>query len=147
MSVPYASAKSGLAARGEITKLLQKFGCESVGFMDNFADQSVVLQFIHRGRSVQLKASARGWAAMYLKEHPWSSKRCASRADWEGDAITQGVVAINSILRDWVKGQITAVECGLLSFESVFLPYMLTNDGRTLIERMETLEMLPPPTH
>jgi hypothetical protein len=52
-------------------------------------------------------------------------------------------VAVNSILRDWIKGQITAVECGILSFESVFMPYMLTSDGRPVIERVQ--ELLPRP--
>lgn len=69
MGVPYAGAKSGMAARDEITRMLQRFGCESVGFMDEFADMAVMLAFRHRGRPVQLRASAKGWAAMYLKEY------------------------------------------------------------------------------
>ena len=36
-------------------------------------------------------------------------------------------------LRDWVKGQVTA---GILSFESVFLTYMLTESGDTLHDRV-----------
>jgi len=39
------------------------------------------------------------------------------------------MVAANSILRDWVKGQIMAVETGLTEFRHVFLPYMV-NLGR-----------------
>ena len=31
-TIPYASATSGTAAREEITKILRRFGCESVGF-------------------------------------------------------------------------------------------------------------------
>lgn len=143
--VPYASAKSGLAAREEITKLLSRFGCSSVGFMDDFAEHSVLLAFKHRGRAVQLRASAKGWAQMYLKENPWTYRRRVTRQDYEREAIEQGLVAINSILRDWVKGQLTAVECGILSFEAVFMPHMLTNDGRPLIERIQTENLLPPP--
>jgi hypothetical protein len=30
-------------------------------------------------------------------------------------------------LRDWIKGQVTAIECGILKFEAVFMPYMLRN--------------------
>lgn len=48
MSVPYASATSGAKARDEITKMLQRFGCENVGFMDDFAGHSVLLAFRHR---------------------------------------------------------------------------------------------------
>jgi hypothetical protein len=33
--------------------------------------------------------------------------------------LRQGQVAVNSILRDWIKGQVTAVECGILSFEAM----------------------------
>jgi hypothetical protein len=145
VSVPYAGATSGMKARDEITKMLQRFGCESVGFMDEFEDQSLLLAFRHRGRPVQLRASAKGWAALYLKENPWNYRRNGSQKEWEQRAVQQGMVAINSILRDWVKGQITAVECGIMSFEAVFMPHMLTKDGRTLLESVSTLDLLPPP--
>ena len=145
MTVPYAGASSGASARAEITKLLQRFGCDSVGFMDDFAEHSVLLAFKHRGRDVQLRASAKGWAQMYLKENVWNSKRKSTKHDYEQAALAQGVIAINSILRDWVKGQLTAVECGVLSFEAVFMPHMLTNDGRPLIERVQEAKLLPPP--
>ena len=45
-----------------------------------------------------------------------------------------------------MKGQITAIECGILSFEAVFMPYMLTSDGRTLFERVAETDLLPKPT-
>ncbi len=125
--------------------MLQRFGCDSVGFMDDFAKNSVLLAFKHRGRDVQLKASANGWAQMYLKENPWNSRRKGQRHEYEQAAVAQGLIAINSILRDWVKGQLTAVECGVLSFEAVFMPHMLTNDGRPLIERVQEAKLLPQP--
>lgn len=109
MAVPYASATSGAKARDEITKLLQRFGCESVGFMDDFASHSVLLAFRHRGRDIQLRASAKGWAQMYLKENPWNSRRRET------------------------------------CFEAVFVPHMLTHDGKTVIERIAESNLLPPP--
>ena len=69
-SLPYASATSGANAREEITKILRRFGCESVGFMDDFDKHEVLLAFTHRGRQIQLPASAKGWAQMYLKAEP-----------------------------------------------------------------------------
>lgn len=146
MSVPYASASSGDNARGEITKILRRFGCESVGFMDDFDKHEVLLAFTHRGRPVQLRASAKGWAQMYLKENPWSYRRVGNETDYKQKALRQGHVAVNSILRDWIKGQVTAVECGILSFEAVFLPHMLTSDGRPLLERIQETDMLPKPS-
>jgi hypothetical protein len=146
-TIPYESATSGAAARDEITKLLRRFGCESVGFMDDFAEHTVLLAFTHRGRPIQLRASAKGWAQMYLKAHPYNSARTRkSRHEHEQKALRQGFVAVNSILRDWVKGQVTAVECGMLSFEAVFAVHMLTSDGRPVIERILETKMLPAPT-
>lgn len=141
MTLPYASASSGHKARAEIVKILQRFGCESVGFMDQFEDQAVLLAFVHRGRNVQLRASARGWANAWLVENPWSTRRHYTRQEWEARALQQGMVAVNSVLRDWVKGQVTAIETGILSFEHVFAPHMLGRDGRPLLEHMR--EALP----
>lgn len=143
--VPYEGATSGANARDEITKILRAFGCESVGFMDDFADKSVLLAFRHRGRQVNLNASAKGWAALYLKTHPYTSRARGTRTDYEQRAVRQGLIAVNSILRDLVKGQITAVECGIMSIEAVFMPHMLTSDGRTVIERVMSMDLLPAP--
>jgi hypothetical protein len=142
---PYASATSDMRAREEIKKILQRFGCESIGFMDDMKDHEVLLAFTHRGRQVQLRASAKGWAAMWLRENPWSYRHRTQRIDYEQAALRQGHVAVNSVLRDWIKGQVTAVECGVLSFEAVFMPYMLTADGRPLIERLAETNLLPAP--
>ena len=67
MTVPYAGATSGMRAREEIKKILTRFGCKIVGFMDDNVKHEVFLAFTHRGRQFQLTASAKGWAAMYLK--------------------------------------------------------------------------------
>jgi hypothetical protein len=143
--VPYASASSGMRAREEIKKILTRFGCESVGFMDDNVKHEVLLAFTHRGRQVQMRVSAKGWAAMYLKEKPWTYNRRTTRHDWEQAALRQGHVAVNSILRDWVKSQVTAVETGIMTFEAVFMPHMLTNDGRTVLERIKDTHLLPAP--
>jgi hypothetical protein len=143
MSVPYASATTGVKAREEISKVLRRFGCESIGFMDDFEQHEILLAFKHRGRQVQLRASAKGWAQMFLKDQPWGYRHRSTRQEYEQAALRQGHVAVNSILRDWIKGQVTAVECGILSFEAVFMPFMLTHDGRPLLERVS--ELLPNP--
>ena len=145
MQIPYANARSGQNARAEITKMLAAFGCESVGFMDNYEDRSVLLAFKHRGRPVQLRASAAGWASLWLKANPWSRRRGQPQAEYEHGALQQGLLAVNSILRDWVKGQITAVECGVMSFDAAFMPFMVTDSGETVIERIRSLKLLPAP--
>ncbi len=139
MSTPYENATSGVAARDEITRLLRRFGCELIGFMDNYEKHEVMLVFRHRGRDMQLRASAAGWAALYLREHPFNYRHRTSEHDHRERALQQGQVAVNSILRDWIKGQIMAIETGILSFENVFMPFMLTSDGRTIGERAQQL--------
>lgn len=147
MGLPYANASSGAKARDEIVRILQRFGCESVGFMDEFNDRSVLLAFTWRGRSIQLRASAQGWANAWLTENPWSNKRHLKQHAYEQKALDQGMIAVNSILRDWIKGQVTAIETGILSFEKVFMPHMLTSDGTPLVERVMSAGLLPsPPT-
>lgn len=143
--VPYENATSGAAARDEIHRILRRFGCSSVGFMDDFDKHEVLLAFEHRGNRVQLRASAKGWAAMYLRAHPYSSRMRKTAEEHQQHAIDQGLVAINSILRDWVKGQVTAVECGILSFTAVFMPHMVAADGRPLLEHIIESKMLPAP--
>ena len=106
MALPYASASAGVRARDEITKILRRLGCESIGFMDDFQKHEVLLAFKHRGQSVQLLASAKGWAQAWLKENPWNYSRRSTRQDYEQQALKQGHVAVNSVLRDWMKGQV-----------------------------------------
>lgn len=64
----------------------------------------------------------------------------------ERKTLDQGLIAVNSILRDWVKGQVTAVETGIMSFEAVFVAHMLTGDGRSVLERIQSDNLLPAPT-
>ena len=137
MTVPYAGATSGAKARDDIIKILRIFGCESVGFMDEFETKTLILQFTHRGKNVQLKASAQGWATAYLQENPWTDRRRLTEFEWEERALRQGTIAVNSILRDWIKGQVTAMETGILTFNHIFMPHMLADDGRTMLEHVE----------
>lgn len=145
MSVPYAHTTSGANARSDILKTLRHFGAESVGFMDEFESGTLILAFRHRGINVQLKASAHGWAQAYLRENPHNSRRHYNKEQWERRAMDQGMIAVNSILRDWVKGQVTAIETGILKFEQVFLPYMLTHDGRSVLEHIQSTNLLSAP--
>ena len=98
--------------------------------------RTLLLAFTYRGHQVQLRASAHGWADLYLRENPWTNRRRCTRHEWKDRALEQGTIAVNSILRDWVKGQVTAIETGILSFESVFLPYMPTASRDTLHDRV-----------
>ncbi len=43
-------------------------------------------------------------------------------------------MAIYSILRDWIKGQVTAIETGLMSFEAAFMPHLMLPNGQRILD-------------
>ena len=70
-----------------------------------------------------------------------------AKVDCERRALQIGQTAVYSILRDWIKGQITAVEVGMLSFEGAFLGQLMLPTGETVLERIERdnlLSLAPP---
>lgn len=140
--LPYENASSGKAAIGEMQRILQTFGASSFGTMEDFDKGEVLVQFKWRDRSVTIRASAKGYAAAWLRRHPYSSRTRGTKTDYERRALQIGQTAVYSILRDWIKGQITAVEVGMLSFEGAFLGQLLLATGETVLERIERDNML-----
>lgn len=148
MALPYENSTSGKNAMNETQKILRSFGATSFGHFEDFEEGSVTVQFQWRERRVTIKASAKGYAAAWLRAHPYSSRMRASRQQHEARAMKQGQIAVYSILRDWIKGQVTAVEVGMLSFEGAFLGQILLPSGDTVLERIERQpELLGLPAH
>ena len=145
MALPYENATSGNNAIQEIQKMLRGFGCQKFGTGEDFETGELFVQFEHRGRMVHLKASAKGYAAAWLREHPYGPRMRGTRVDHEAKALKIGGVAVYSILRDWVKGQVTAIEIGMLSFDAAFLAHLMLPSGVTMIEHIEAHKMLPAP--
>jgi hypothetical protein len=145
VSLPYERATSGEKALGEIQKLLRGFGCTKFGSMIDDERRELLVQFEWRKRPVSVKASFAGYAAAYLKAHPWSSRMKASRQQHERNAMDVASVAVYSILRDWIKGQVTAVETGILSLEGAFLGQIMLPSGKTILEHAQASNLLPAP--
>jgi hypothetical protein len=117
--------------------------------MEDFDKGEVIVQFTWRERSVTIKASGKGYAATWLRRHPYTYRMRTTKQDYERKALQIGQTAVYSILRDWIKGRITAVEVGMLSFEGAFLGQILLPNGETVLERIENekLLFLPAPAH
>jgi hypothetical protein len=147
--LPYENATSGKAALAEIEKILRAFGASRFGSMEEFDGGDLVLQFSWRNRDVTVRASGKGYAALWLKAHPWNNRMRITAIEHERKALAVGRIAIYSILRDWVKGQIAAVETGIFSFEGAFLGQIMLANGETVLERIERDKMLAiaPPAH
>lgn len=134
MSLPYEGATAGKRALTVIESTLREFGCNKFGNWFDYDTGTLTIQFEWRGRAVELRASASGYAAAWLKEHPYTWKTNGTEQQHKQKAYAIAERAIYSMLRDWIKGQVTAVECGLLSFEEVFMPQMMLPNGRRLID-------------
>lgn len=145
MSLPYENATSGNNAINDIQKMLRGFGCTKFATGEDYETGELFIQFEHRGRQVQLKASAKGYAAAWLKEHPYGPRTKGNRTDHEQRALKIGSVAVYSILRDWVKGQVTAIEIGMLTFEAAFLAHLVLPSGLSVIEHIGKQNLLPAP--
>ena len=142
MSLPYENATSGKSATDELQKILRGFGATSFGLMEDFDKGYLIVQFEWRGRRVSVKASTKGYATAWLREHPWGPRHKRTKIEYERHAIEVGTTATHSILRDWLKGQVMAVETGLLSFEGAFLGQILLASGRTVLEEVGATKML-----
>lgn len=143
MSLPYETASSGERAVQDMQKILQGFGCSSFGHMMDFEAGELLVQFKHRGRPITVKASVNGYAAAWLKQHAGKQQR--TKKSRERQAREVASVAVYSILRDWIKGQVTAIETGVLTFEGAFLGQILLPNGRTILEHVQTANLLPAP--
>lgn len=145
MSLPYENATAGDRALAEMQKTLAAFGCQSFGTMTDNERCCMIVAFKWRDRQVHLEASWKGYAVAWQKAHPYSYRSNGSRADHDAKTLKQAKTSICSVLRDWVKGQTTAIECGVLSFEAAFMPHMLLKDGRRVIDAAQAANLLPPP--
>jgi hypothetical protein len=102
----------------------------------------ILVQFTYRDRNVSVKASIKGYAAKWLQKHPYGPRIRVSKVQHERKALDIATMASYSLLRDWIKGQITAIECGILSFEAAFLGQILLPSGETILERAQTNGLL-----
>lgn len=146
MALPYENTTAGEKALGEIQKILRGFGCSSFGSMIDDEAGEVLVQFKYRNTPVSVKASIRGYAAAWLKEHPYGGRTRCTRTQHERKALDIASVAVYSILRDWIKGQVAAIETGVLSFEGAFLGQIMLPTGRTVLDFMQNeAQLLPAP--
>lgn len=142
-SLPYENATSGESALVDVQKILAKFGCSQFGTMQDVEKGETILQFRHRGKDVSLIVSWRGYATAFLKTHPYSRRTRMSETVYQKRALEKGKIAVCSILRDWVKAQITAVEVGMMTFDAVFMPHILLPTGKRIVDFIKEQKLLP----
>ncbi len=142
MTLPYESATSGEKAIGEIQRILGRFGCQQFGTMVDEELGEVRVMCSWNRRQIIVPASWKGYAAAWLKEHPWSHRMRCNRVAHERKALEVARVAVYSMLRDWIKGQVTAVEVGILSFEGAFLGQIMLPSGLSVLDHVKQANVL-----
>lgn len=143
MPLPYENSRAGQNAMVEIQKLMQRFGCSNFGHMNDFEKGELIVQFTYKNIPICVRASAKGYAAAWLRQNPYGHRRRSTKQEHEKLALEKGATAVYSILRDWIKGQVMAIESGVLSFEGAFLGQMMLPSGKTVTEHVLTSHMLP----
>lgn len=143
--LPYegSTAKAPLA---ELQRTLDKFGCTMFGTAKDTERGVTMVQFRWRGRNISIEASWNGYATAWIKAHPCKGYGSQAKAEHHAKALRQAQTSVECCLRDWLKGQVTAIDCGVMSFETAFMPHMLLADGRRVIEAVQSSNLLPPPT-
>lgn len=145
-SLPYENSTAGKSALVELEKILSSFGCQGYGTYTSEENGSMTVQFQWRGQRVSLEASWKGYAAAWLKAHPYGHRTRGTRTDYERKALQQARISVCSILRDWVKAQAMAIECGILSFEAAFLGQIMLPTGQTVAQYAVEKRLLLPET-
>ena len=140
--LPYENATSGDAALTELNRILTRFGCSRFGTMTDNELGELIVQFSYRQRVVSVRASFRGYAAAWLKANPYTSRTRATKQGHEAKAVAQARISVCSVLRDWVKGQVVAIETGILTFEGAFLGQILLGNGRSVLEHVTESKVL-----
>lgn len=145
MKLPYEGSTSGERAIKEMQKILQAFGCDSFGHLMNYIKGELIVQFERRGQQITVSASVKGYAVAWLKQYPHTHRMRRTKAEQEHIAMETAKIAVYSILRDWIKAQVTMVETGVLSFEGAFLGQILLPSGQTVLQHIEQQDVLPKP--
>ena len=143
MSLPYENATSGEKSLKDLQKILQTFGVQAFGQMMDYEKGELCVQFKYRNQMIEVRASMKGYAETWRRHHPYSHRMRKTKQEWTDQSDKVASFAIYSILRDWLKGQITAVEVGLMSFEVAFVAHLLLPNGQRLIDVIVEKRLVP----
>lgn len=140
MGFPYENASGGKnSALAEIQKTLKTFGADKFAVAEDWSSGEVAIHFQLRGRTIKVKANSYGYTKAWLARNP----TVKYNADHEKRGIKLGQIAVWSMLRDWIKGQCTAIEVGMLTVDQAFIGQIVLESGETVMERIEQQKILP----
>jgi len=141
----YTTKISASKSIGEIQELLQKGGAkviltefgdegfiESLSFKVNVKGQDMGFKLPCQWQPVAEILKHEPKVPKYVREDPELLKDQALRVSWR-------------VVKDWVEAQMAILEMEMVEMQQVFLPYMETNNGETVYERLRGNDFLLEP--
>lgn len=123
-------------SRGEIEDLLRSWRCSSIGWLDEFEQGRMTLQFMWRHQDVAYHARF----TLTLPNDETLRKRARHatqgyfvESKYDRLKLHNGRQEMRTLLI-FLKGALNAVEAGILDPAAVFLPFLVGQDGRTVAE-------------
>ena len=116
--------------RGEIVDLLRQWGCTQIGWSDDYEARTALLRFAwpHEGTTYSARMSIQTPSDEEIRAE---FRRFASPTQID-NRMRQRERALHRLLLLKIKGDLHAVQAGLLTAVEAFLPMLETSDGRTL---------------
>lgn len=110
-----------------IQSLVERFGAEEFGFRTTLKGDNPTIDvgFVYMDKPVRLTVKVRQVAEVYLEAKPNANTTAV---------YDKAPRVAMRILHDQVKAILVAVSCGLMDFETAFMPHFITRSGRTLAE-------------
>lgn len=135
MILNYTTSIDAEQTIGEIQKRLSAYGVQAmmteydgphvsaVSFKLNIEGRSMGFKMPCNWRAVREVFNKQGVTRAKIKHRDRNLDAQAIRTAWR-------------VIKVWVDAQLTLVEVNMVTVPQVFLPYALTNDGRTLAEKL-----------
>ena len=126
------TAVDATRSRIELEELVKRFGANQI--MTYTDDGRAMVQFTARERLIRITLPIPSADSEYFTTSPTGRRRTDTAAE---KAHT------DEVRRRWramvllVKAKLTAVQEGIVEFESEFLPHVVLSDGRTVFERTQ----------
>ena len=135
----YTTTVDAFKTVSEIEYILMKHGAKSI--MKNYEGQSITgLSFLIDTGTAQIPVIMPVKVDECLKVLK-KEKRENPRKQIK-DTREQAERVAWRILKDWVEAQMALLDIEMVKFEEIFLPYIETNNGQTIYERLEKKQFL-----
>lgn len=126
----YTTSVSADKTVAEISRLLAKAGAKAI--MHEYDDNGYIV-------SLSFKLELNGQPMGFKLPTDWRPVQKtleSQRVERRYKTQEQALKVAWRITKDWVEAQLAIIETRMVKTEQVFLPYAVTNDGRTVFERV-----------